>query len=228
MLHFAGGNRYSFQFINHLLKDFDVMPLELPGRGRRVGEELLKDFDLAAYDLYNQITRCISNAPIIIYGHSMGACLALRVCYLLEQINTNPCCLIVSGNPGPGIKSDKKRYSLGKNDFIEELKLLGGIPSEVIQNEELLNFFLPVLRADFEIVENSNERVSEVLVNAPIYALMGSKEENCEKIFNWRRFTRSSFESKILEGDHFFIRQHTHEIAQIIRNSYHATITPRL
>jgi external thioesterase TEII len=40
LLHFAGGSCYSFQFMLPYLKDFNVLPIELPGRGRRIKESL--------------------------------------------------------------------------------------------------------------------------------------------------------------------------------------------
>src|SRR6201995_2651906 len=79
LLHFAGGNFYSFQPWIPYLQEFDVLSLELPGRGRRINEPLLKDFDQAARDFYNQIEKRMRPGKFLIYGHSRGAYLALRV-----------------------------------------------------------------------------------------------------------------------------------------------------
>ncbi len=107
---------YSFNTITPRLKHLEVIPLELPGRGRRMHEELLKDFDLAAKDLYGQVVPKLNGAPFLIYGHSMGAYLGLRVTRMLEEAGHPPAYLIVSGNPGPGVprKREVKRYLLGK------------------------------------------------------------------------------------------------------------------
>ncbi len=56
LLHFAGGNRYSFQFLLPQLSAFNVVALELPGRGNRLNEPLLDNFNEAASDLYQQVT----------------------------------------------------------------------------------------------------------------------------------------------------------------------------
>jgi len=220
LLHFAGGNCYSFKFLTTFLRNFDVNALELPGRGNRMNEDFLKDFDLAVEDLYNQINVKLNSAKFMIYGHSMGAYLALRICSMLEKINRFPVYLIVSGNPGPGIEDDKKRYLMEHNDFIEELKQLGGIPLEIMENEELLEFFLPILRADFEISEK-NELKKELAINAPIYAMMGNQEEKVDEISNWSRYTRSIFNCKTFEGGHFFIHHHPQQIAKIMKDCYH-------
>lgn len=221
LLHFAGGNAYSFNAITSQLEGVSVIPLELPGRGRRIQERLLQDFDLAAADLFNQIVLKLNGAPFLIYGHSMGAYLGLRIANMLECVGRPPAYLIVSGNAGPGIKYKRsvKRYLLGKEAFIEELKTLGGVPEQVFQDSELFNFFEPILRADFQIVE-TNELANESAIATPLYALMGSEEENVDQLANWGRFTRSDFCSEILQGNHFFIHKHAGRMAEILRGLY--------
>jgi external thioesterase TEII len=221
LLHFAGGNCYSLQFLSSMLTKFELIGLELPGRGDRINENLLKDFDLAAIDIYNQINqRLVSNNNFLIYGHSLGAYLALRVTGMLERMNRKPMHLIVSGSPGPGvIRENKLHYLLGKEEFIVALKEMGGIPIEVIENKELFDFFEPILRADFEIAEKKLLN-SETAINTPIYALMGSEEERVGKILNWTNFTLSTFNFEILEGNHFFIYKHAKRIAEIITSCY--------
>jgi surfactin synthase thioesterase subunit len=201
------------------LKDFETIPLEIPGRGKRNREDLLKDFDLAAWDLYGQIVEKLESGDFLIYGHSMGAYLTLRVCGLLEKEKLFPACLVVSGNPGPGIGMEKRRYLLEKAEFIEELMKLGGVSPEVIENEELLDLLLPILRADFEVSERNNLKL-EAPVRAPVFAIMGNEEEYVDEIGNWKNYTLSGFNKRILKGDHFFIFRHPQEIAQIIRYSY--------
>ena len=222
LLHFAGGNTYSFQFMIPLLNEFDVVPLELPGRGKRIKEDLLKDFDSAATDLYNQVLKGLKSHKFLIYGHSMGACLALRVSSMLERSNKFPIHIIVSGNAGPGVKNDKIRYLLKRDDFIKELETLGGVPTELIENEELFNFFEPILRADFELLETT-ELLNEPVINTPIYAIMGNKELKVKEISNWAKFTKSHFNCEIMDGDHFFIQHHPEKIVQIIKNCYDYT-----
>jgi external thioesterase TEII len=228
LLHFAGGNCYSLQFLKPLLPEFDVITLELPGRGKRQGEPLLRDFDLAAKDIFNQVISKMSGYPFLIYGHSMGAYLALRVTNMLIKRRSTPVYLIVSGNAGPGVKyadDGKKRYLLGKDEFIAELKILGGVSEELLENKELFNFFEPVLRADFQIAEN-NGMSAEPPVNVPLYAMMGSSEEKKEEIANWGKFTTGDFNHEILDGDHFFINKHPERIAAIIRQCYSSIAVP--
>jgi surfactin synthase thioesterase subunit len=220
VIHFAGGNYYSYNFLIPLLPDFDIVPLELPGRGKRIREKLLYDFEQAANDLYNQLTNKLSNGKFIIYGHSMGAYLTLRLCNMLEKVNKSPILIFVSGNAGPGMQL-KKRYQLEDNLLINELKELGGISTELEADRKLLEFFLPIIRADFEIVERSAVHLAmEKPVNAPIYAMMGEDEEQASNIQNWRKFSKTRFDYKLLNGGHFFIYRNAEIIAGVIRANF--------
>jgi surfactin synthase thioesterase subunit len=84
---------------------------------------------------------------------------------------------------------------------------------------DLFAFFEPILRADFEAAEASGLEQKPPIA-APLYALMGSEEENVDQIANWGRFTRSEFRSEILEGNHFFIHKHPQRMADILKGCY--------
>jgi external thioesterase TEII len=222
LLHFAGGNCYSFQFLFPLLHEFEVIALELPGRGKRMTERLLTNFAAAAEDTYQQILKKRNAAPCLMYGHSMGAYLGLKVSEMLEKVLMPVDYLIVSGNPGPGIKDPKMRYRMEQNLFIEELKIMGGIPSLFFEDKELMDFFLPILRADFEIAEK-NELKRDIVLNCPVFAMMGTEEEDGNKISNWANYTRSHFDYRLLKGGHFFINDHAYELAAAIKDCYKQT-----
>lgn len=219
VLHHAGGNSYSFKFLEPYLASFTVVCPELPGRGRRIREPLLSDFDLAAQDIYKQIIGKLDACPFFIYGHSMGGYLALRVCNLLERAGKLPGYIIVSGNAGPGLIFPRLRYLLTGAALKEELRRLGGVPDEVLDDEELFDFFEPILRADFEVAERHG-LAWEPPMKAPIFAIMGDQEEKVLDIANWERFTLGGLTTEVVDGDHFFIHKHAERLAAIIRHCH--------
>ncbi len=223
-LHFAGGSCYSFDFLRSYLKNsFEFIPLELPGRGKRYSEQLIKAKNEAVEDYYSQLISLRNGNPYLIFGHSMGAVLGFDLVAKMEKLNDLPICLIVSGNPGPGIKEvledDKKigkRYLMSDESFKDELRKMGGVPEEILENSELYNFFNPILRADFEVLENEDFIHSAHQLSTPIYAMMGSEEKYSNKINNWRKYTNKPFQYKLLSGGHFFINDHAAHISDII------------
>ncbi|MFT5891803.1 MAG: external thioesterase TEII [Dokdonia sp.] len=231
LLHFAGGSSYSYDFLKgHIPNDVEVISLELPGRGKRFDQPVLKSKEETIQDYTRQITEMRNNAPYCIYGHSMGATLGLSVTHEMQKRGDYPESLIVSGNAGPGVSYDdldepkKKRYLMNDEEFKNELRDLGGVPEEVLVNEELYSFFMPIMRADFEVLEKDDYSEEGIALKVPIYALMGSEEKTSNKIDNWGRFTVSNFQRKVLEGNHFFIYDHVKELSKTIINCYEAQL----
>jgi surfactin synthase thioesterase subunit len=219
LLHFAGGNIYSFNFLKKSISsNIEFIALELPGRGKRHNEKLLKNKSEAIEDYVKQIKSLRNGKPFLIFGHSMGATLGLSITDRLEALGDEPYGLIVSGNAGPGMKKEDKikRYLLNDIDFKEELKKLGGISQDILEHKEFYDFFSPVMRADFETLEQDDFIEKNIRLKTPIYALMGSEEKTVDKIENWKNFTRGTFQYKILSGNHFFIHEHPQEVADII------------
>lgn len=218
MLHFAGGNCYSFNAINPFLKDFDLVAPELPGRGIRMNEILLRDFESAAEDLLWQILNKSHAAQYLIFGHSMGASMAVKLAAMLENMGQPPLAIVVSGNAGPGTGKKEKTYLLNHSGFRMALEKLGGISEQIFEHEELFGFFEPILRADFEIIQKDPLQIKSV--NTPIYAVMGSQEDTVSEIHNWRKFTTADFDYEVLPGNHFFLFDHCERIAEIIKECY--------
>ncbi|MEM9820820.1 MAG: alpha/beta fold hydrolase [Bacteroidota bacterium] len=221
LIHFAGGNRYSFNFLKpHLKEAFNFIPLELPGRGQRMAEKYCSSIEKAVDDLLQQVVQTNGSNPFVIYGHSLGSTLALLLAHKLELMNRPPLGLIVSGNPGPGVEAEKDYksfYKLSDEAFIEELKIMGGLPDEILTNEELLAFFLPILRADFSLYAFAEPDFNPI--QTPIYAIMGDEEDGVDQIENWERFTTAKFNYSVMQGKHFFIFDFPQKIALIIKES---------
>ena len=227
LLHFAGGSCYSFEFLRkYLNKNFDFIALELPGRGRRYDENILFNKFQCIEDYTDQIKKLRNNSPYVIYGHSMGATLGLGVVKKMEDYNDPPLHLIVTGNAGPNIKElDKEgkplvRHLMDDHKFKEELRRLGGVPEDILENEDLYNFFSPIIRADFEVLEKKDFYKVNYVIKTPIYAIMGTKEKRNQYIKNWNNYTANQFQFQILEGDHFFINNHPELLVKVLEECF--------
>lgn len=207
LLPFAGGNIYSYNFLKiKNADDIDLIFLELPGRGKRLREKLSDNADDVIQEYYTQIKKNRNESPYVIFGHSMGAIMGFYATAQLEKDNDPPIALVVSGNAGPGIEREDQLHLLSSTDFKLKLKELGGVPHEVIENNDLFNFFEPILRSDFKCIEQFSPK--SIVIDTPIFAIMGSEEKTSDQIENWKKFTTSCFKYRILNGNHFFIYNH--------------------
>ena len=206
---FAGGSKYSYRDYEALAPAFiKVIPLEYPGRGARIKEALLGNMDEIVDDLYCQIRHRVADQPYAIYGHSMGALTALLLTRKLVANNHRaPLHLFVTGTAGPAAYSQKeqRRHLMPMPEFIQEIKKLDGIPDELLEHEELLEYIEPILRADFRVIETYTYVESEKL-DVPVSVITGTREKmDAKDIQAWQVETQCAVDFLQLPGKHFFI-----------------------
>jgi len=61
------------------------------------------------------------------------------------------------GSPGRSQAGDSRinliTYNLPKHKFIQDLLGMGGTPKEVLKHMELMDMMIPLLRADFQLIQ---------------------------------------------------------------------------
>lgn len=226
-LPFAGGNKYSYRgYREKAPSSINFISLEYPGRGARIREPLLTDADAIVNDLYLNIAAIADKQDYAIYGHSLGGLISyLLTRKLIENSHNPPIHLFISGTTGPSSNSrtEKKRHLLPKDEFIQELKDLQGMPDEILNNEELLEYCEPILRSDFKISENYTYKNCDPL-NIPVTVITGDEEDmETEDIELWQKETKHIVDFKRFPGKHFFIYNHARDIVQIISNKLSLT-----
>ncbi|MEP7250934.1 MAG: thioesterase domain-containing protein [Ginsengibacter sp.] len=226
-LPFAGGNKYSYrEFRVHSPSSINLIPLEYPGRGGRIKEDLLSDTSALVDDLYKIIVTLIDNQDYAIYGHSLGGLLTyLLTKKIIEKGHRPPVHLFITGTTGPSSlsRTEKKRHLMPKREFIQELKDLQGMPDEILASDELLEYYEPILRSDFQASESYSYEYSEPL-DIPITVITGLAENMTdEDIGLWQNETKQIVDFKCFPGNHFFIYDYTREIVQIISNKISLT-----
>lgn len=219
-LPFAGGNKYSYrEYLEKAPGLLNIIPLDYPGRGSRIKEPLQSDINALVEDLYTQVQAKTEEGPYAIYGHSMGGLLTyLLAKKLVINKKRKPIHLIITGTSGPSDtrRSEKQRHLMPSKEFIQEIKDFGGMPDEVLQNDELLYYFEPILRSDFRTSENYVYQQTDPL-DVPITIITGTEEDMTQpEIALWQKESTKEVEFMKMKGNHFFIYQHTQEIINII------------
>jgi len=217
-LPYAGGNMWSYRRLEASLPPtIKLTGIELPGRGRRSAEPLATSIDALADDVSRQL-RARAGGRYALFGHSMGALLGLlTIRRLAEASQPLPEVFFVSGCEAPTKRTPRRRYALGTREFLDMLHEMGGCPPEVLADQELLDLFEPVLRADFQAFETWPE-VSGPPLDVPIVAMRGTEDEVSEDAARaWGLETRHPMTYTEFPGGHFFLLQHWPAIGSIIR-----------
>lgn len=226
-LPFAGGSKYSYKgYESKAPAEIEVIPLELPGRGKRIREPLMTNLDALVEDLYGFLRPQLNDEPYAIYGHSMGAFLThlLTKKILADDGVKNPLHLFLTGCRGPSIKdSEPGKHLLPKEQFIQKLIEYGGSPDEILQDKQLINFFEPIIRADFQAIE-SHLYVSSTPHDIPMTVMIGNQEvTTAEDAKAWQMESSIPINFIQFEGKHFFIFDHVDEIVKIMTTTLTST-----
>jgi medium-chain acyl-[acyl-carrier-protein] hydrolase len=219
-LPFAGGSSYSYTKIRKFASSsVNFVLIDLPGRGDRFGEPLLTDMNAMAEDVFLKI-RVSLHKPYAIYGHSMGGMLGYLLCRKITRRGLPlPLHLIVSGAESPTAPNKAKNiHLLPDAAFRKKLIEFGGLPDEIFQEQDLLDLFMPVIRADFEAAEKAREKISGSTIDIPITVMTGleDSEVSCEEAGKWQEVTTKKFTIHHFPGGHFFIFDHAPEIGELI------------
>ncbi len=217
---YAGGSSNIFRsWPVHVPPGVNVIPVELPGHGKRLMEKPIDDL----VELVEKMGAAIGASlrePFAFYGHSMGALLAFELARFLRRHGLAlPMHLFVSAHVAPHIVSQRDPiYNLPEQEFVGRLRDLDGTPPEVLDNKELRELFLPIIRSDFQVCETYNYRDSLTL-DCPITAFCGEDDGDVasREMEEWRKHTLSTFQLKTIPGGHFFLHSNEERFMYILR-----------
>lgn len=213
---YAGGGATVYRpWENHLPAGVELSIAQLPGRDRRITEEPVRDIRAMVTGLAPELGR-FADAPLVLFGHSMGGLLAFETAHWLrEHHRSAPALLAVSGCAAPSAAAgDTDRRAgpsqlLGDDEFVELVVRMGGTQREVLAEPELRELFLPVLRADFAAVETYRHRPRPALT-CPIAAFGGTADPHVrdDELPDWAAHSAGGCRTEMFPGGHFFLREH--------------------
>lgn len=209
---YAGGSASIFRAWKPFLPDWlGFLAVQPPGRESRFNEPLISNIESYAEQACSEIKKLGSQKKLVLFGHSLGAIAAFETALKLESAGVSPALVIVSGRQYPGGASIRSASAHLPDDlFIASIARLNATAGNILENKDLLELLLPMLRADFTLSEQY-QYDGMTRLNCPVLALGSNEDEwiNRESIEGWRAMTLSQFEIHWFEGDHFYLNHHT-------------------
>jgi len=217
---FAGGTARLFSSWQNALPGVEICAVELPGRAGRFSESPLESIAEMLKHLYEALIQ-MDDMPMVFFGHSMGAHLAHRLAFKLEQTGKRgPEWVIVSSSRPPHSPKPKKlrRSSLPDDQFLHFLKQLDGIPKAFLEEKQLIDLLLPTIRADFGALESLDYN-HPLKISANIGAFVGDKDKivSLPRIQGWSKQTTGRFFVQTFSGGHFYITSATGDLWRSLR-----------
>lgn len=207
---YAGSGASVYRLWNTLLPpDIEVCAVQPPGRENHFGTPPITSMPRLVDGVRAAIAPLLDR-PFAFFGHSLGAVVAYETALALARdTGVEPHLLIVSGHRAPHLPPTRPRIRhLPDAEFLREIVLLNGMAPELLENRELVEFFLPVLRADFELAESYGAPLAADL-RCPLLAL-GSRDDYVSEaaIEAWAAATTGPANTRIFDGDHFYLNTH--------------------
>lgn len=230
-LPYAGGSAQVYKrWTNRLHPDVRLVPAELAGRGSRMNEPFYVDVEEAVMDLLPLVMKtALKSDSYALFGHSMGSLLAYEVLHSLrEEGFPLPAAVFLSGRGAPHCEQAESSqiHMLPDDEFLGELKRFGGMPDELFEHRELLDMFLPILRADFKLIGEYEHQIRPPL---PLrLAILGGKDDNCVNgpLGEWERYATGGCEVKLFEGGHFFLHEQERDVIAVINKMLTEALAP--
>ena len=206
-------------WINKLPQEVEIYLVQLPGRGSRLNE---KPFTKLS-DLVQTLVPILQpnlNIPFAFFGHSLGALLSFEIaCQLRRQNCPSPVYLFTCCSPAPQKPNlNPPIHTLPTTPFLTQLRdRYNGIPLSISRDRELMQLFLPSLRADMEMLETYCYQPEKPL-ECPISAFGGWQDLavcSCD-LAEWCDRTCSFFTLRMFPGNHFFLHNNTSTFLQVL------------
>lgn len=217
---YAGGAATAYRpWSSDVSPDIEIVAVQLPGRENRLREPPLERMDDIVGALHREVRPYLDGTPLTLFGHSMGGLAAFELARALHT--TYPVAhLFVSACRAPRLPRGKELHLLPHAEFLAEIRALGGTPEDVLRNEELLEVFVPLLRADLAANETYRYRPAPPLT-CPITAFGGTDDLTVHRahLESWAVETTGPFSLTMLPGGHFFIGPRRTAVTRSIETS---------
>jgi medium-chain acyl-[acyl-carrier-protein] hydrolase len=198
----------------------DFLGVQLPGRESRLREVCITAMPVLVEQLL-QAMMPLLDKPFVFFGHSLGALVAFDVCRELRQQGLPlPQHLFVSAFRAPDLPNPNPSMSqLSEVDLIAKLRHYGGTPEAVLENADLRELLLPIVRADFALRETYQYRNAAPLP-CPLTALTGADDTfvTPEYMAGWHKQTSEVFEQVVYPGGHFFLHEQIVDISRRLQS----------
>lgn len=199
-----------------------VLAVQFPGREELFGEEPFDDVRSAGAALVPDVLdEADPDAPLILFGHSLGAVVAYEMARAIERSHSGRLShLYVSGSPGPRGGRTERATGLDDEEFLARVHGFAGYRHEAFDVPELREILLPVLRADVAMHENYRPADGEPLA-APITALRGADDllVSARQSREWAAWTRGAFAYRELPGSHMYLTESPDPLLRVLSST---------
>ena len=213
----GGGSSFYLNWARDLGPDVEVVPVQLPGRENRMGEQPFDAIDKLTVEIIPAVQNYLDK-PYALFGHSMGALLAFELARGIRRKNLPaPKLFLASGMRAAHLKDPRPPIAwLPDDPLIEALKERYDLEVSG-ESMELVQLMLPTIRADILAIEKYGYQ-KEPPFKFPIIGFGGNSDGGVTlaEIEAWSLHTTAKFKHYQMDGSHFFINSERDQLLKLI------------
>ncbi|MER5844538.1 alpha/beta fold hydrolase [Streptomyces prasinus] len=200
-----------------LAPHLDVYAVQYPGRHDRRHETPESRLTALAERVAQRLLES-TPGPYAFFGHSMGALVAYETARVLQKHGAPaPLRLILSGRGAPTQRPDPNDRLDDDAAILAAARRLGGTDAAVLDDPELVELALPVLRADYAALA-AYRWTAEPVLSTPLSVFVGADDPLVpqEAARSWADRTRQEAETLLFPGGHFYLGEQLDKVAEAI------------
>ncbi|MFI0425213.1 thioesterase II family protein [Spongiactinospora sp. 9N601] len=184
-----------------------VLP-DLPGREGKISDDPLPDVASASQYVISELAEEIeSSENLAIAGISYGALVAFDMAARLEASGKSVRAIFVASQRAPATPlPDVNWRSLDDRQLLAELIAMGGLSPDLGDDEEFIELFLPIIRAELHASESYLKPAAADRLQCPIFLYHGSEDAAIPvtSTYAWCAET-AHLSTRTLEAAHFLL-----------------------
>lgn len=216
---YAGGNASFFDVIEKDMNGVDVVKVEYAGHGTRHKENLYRDFDELAEDVFKDLKDRYAGGEYALFGYSMGTIALVEVLKKIIATSNmkNPSRVFLAAHE-PHTKSELLGFNDDELDeWVKERTIkFGGVPENLLHNRVFWRMYLPLYRADYMLIGKYQFEKLNLKTNIPATIFYSETDTPLADMKLWKNYFIRDCKYYRFDGTHFFIQEHHHEMAEII------------
>lgn len=220
---FAGAGASFFRpWSARLAGQFSVIAVQLPGREKRFSDPPHTNVSAAIGEALPELSRRLrGRSDVVVFGHSLGAALAYELARRASreggfQVKR----LVVSGSPAPSQQRDRRATGLSDDEFLQQVSDFAGYSHPVLEDPEMRDLLLPVLRADVEMHEGYVPGQLDVLA-ASITCLRGRDDAlvSLADSARWQEVTGQPLDLVEVAGGHMYLVDEPERLFEVLHSA---------
>ncbi|WP_181794937.1 thioesterase II family protein [Streptomyces sp. WELS2] len=217
----AGGSASYFRPLADALAGVaEVLPVQYPGRQDRRAEPPLTSVSRLADEIV-AVLGSLSPRRLVLFGHSMGACVAFEVARRIERDSSGGSHdlrgLIASGRTAPPTLRDTKVRFMDDHAVIAEMRRLNGTDDRLLLDDDVIQMIMPAIRGDYLAVESYRYEPGPPL-RCPVSVLVGDDDPQVTlaEAEEWRAHTQADFRLRAFPGGHFYLAEQQDRVVRAL------------